>query len=187
MGMGSSLYSMSNRSTSSIYASLENGIDIFFRHETDRGQLLHALFPEPASLTAYTSWYKEKTIEFVLEHSYKIQGVPGTRVDIVRNVINLVSVHWVADWLIGIPLKTKANPKGLFTEQELYDMLTILFQCVFINVQPEHGWALRHGAKQVGDIVLQMIEKSLNEASPKTASVCYDSISPVLASDPWAI
>ncbi|CAL1708758.1 unnamed protein product [Somion occarium] len=155
---------------------LTNGYGFFLvfdeqpKHETDRGQLLHALFPEPASLTAYTSWYKEKTIEFVLEHSYKIQGVPGTRVDIVRNVINLVSVHWVADWLIGIPLKTKANPKGLFTEQELYDMLTILFQCVFINVQPEHGWALRHGAKQVGDIVLQMIEKSLNEASPKTAS-----------------
>ncbi|KAI0081382.1 heme peroxidase [Panus rudis PR-1116 ss-1] len=140
------------------------------KHDTDRARLLHALFPEKSSISDYVSWYKQKTIEKIEENSYTIDGVPGTRVDIVRNVINLVSVHWVADYLAGIPLKTKANPKGLFTEQEVYDMLALMFTCVFINVQPEHGWALTHGAKQIGDVVLQLIEKSINEASPKTSS-----------------
>lgn len=98
-------------------------------------------------------------------------GSPGTRVDIVRNVINLVAVHWAADYLIGIPLKTKATPKGMFTEQEVYDIFSLLFTCVFINVLPEHGWSLRTQAKQFGDVINSLIEKSLNEASPRTAAV----------------
>ena len=36
----------------------------------------------------------------IKRESYKISGIPGTRVDIVRNVINLVSVHWTADYLV---------------------------------------------------------------------------------------
>ncbi|KAH8099451.1 heme peroxidase [Cristinia sonorae] len=139
------------------------------RHSKDRSLVLHSLFPTQDSLVNYVNFYKTKTLELLKENSYKISGVPGTRVDIVRNVINLVSVHWAADYLIGIPLKTKANPKGMFTEQEVYDIFSLLFTCVFINVQPEHGWTLRTQAKQVGDVINSLIEKSLNEVSPKTA------------------
>lgn len=146
-------------------------IDILFRHDTDRAQLLHALFPDQASISNYTAWYKQTTTDLIKQYSYTIGGLPGTRVDIVRNVINIAAVHWAADYLCGIPLKTAANPKGVFTEQEVYDMLSLLFTCVFINVQPEHGWALEHGAKKVGDIINAMIEKSIKEAAPQTASV----------------
>ena len=38
----------------------------------------------------------------------------------------------------------------MFTEQEVYDMLMVLFTCVFINVLPEHGWALRNGVWALG-------------------------------------
>ena len=35
-------------------------------------------------------------------YSYqRYDGVPGTYVDIVRDVINIVSVHWAADRLVG--------------------------------------------------------------------------------------
>lgn len=123
------------------------------------------------SITNYTNWYKQTTTDLIKQWSYTIDGIPGTRIDIVRNVINIAAVRWAADYLIGIPLKDKANPKGVFTEQEVYDILSVLFTCVFINVQPEHGWALRTGAKKVGDIINSLIEKSINEAAPKTASV----------------
>ncbi|TCD62866.1 hypothetical protein EIP91_006272 [Steccherinum ochraceum] len=140
------------------------------KHEKDRSLVLHSLFPTQDSMANYVNFYKSKTLELLKENSYKISGVAGTRVDIVRNVINLVSVHWAADYLIGIPLKTKANPKGMFTEQEVYDIFSLLFTCVFINVQPEHGWTLRTQAKQVGDVINSLIEKSINEASPRTAA-----------------
>lgn len=110
-------------------------------------------------------------MELIKQWSYVLDGIPGTRVDIVRNVINLVSVHWAASYLVGIPLKTVASPKGVFTEQEVYDILSLLFTCVFIDVQPEHGWALRASAKQYGDVINSMIEKSLDEAAPLKNSV----------------
>ena len=119
----------------------------------------------------YIAFYKSKTSELIKSQSYQIDGVPGTRVDIVRNVINITSVHWAADYLIGLPLKTKENPKGMFTEQETYDIFMLLFTCVFINVQPEHGWSLRTQSKQMGDVINQLIEKSINEAAPRSASV----------------
>ena len=60
----------------------------------------------------------------------------------------------------------------MFTEQEVYDMLSLLFACVFLNIAPENGWMLRQGGKQVGDIINKLIEKSLNEVAPST-SVCF--------------
>ena len=70
-----------------------------------------------------------------------------------------------------IDLKTKENPRGMFTEQEVYDMLMVLFTCVFINVLPEHGWALRNGAAQVGQIVNNLIEKSYASIVPSVSAV----------------
>ncbi len=143
------------------------------RHDDDRAFALHALFPDQGSIANYTTWYKQKTLDLIKQYSYTIDGLPGTRVDVVRNVINVAAVHWAADYLCGIPLKDQANPKGVFTEQEIYDILSLLFTCVFINVQPEHGWALRTGAKKVGDIVNSLVEKSINEAAPRSASVSW--------------
>ncbi|EJC98652.1 heme peroxidase [Fomitiporia mediterranea MF3/22] len=140
------------------------------KHSEDRSFVWHALFPDMNTYKQNVEWYKTKTRQMLEEKKMKYDGVPGTYVDVIRDVVNLVSVHWAADKLCGIPLKTKANPHGLFTEQEVYDMFTILFMCVFENIAPEHGWALRSGAQQVGKIVNGLIEKSLADAAPHTAS-----------------
>ena len=52
----------------------------------------------------FVKYYVETTKMLIKRESYKISGIPGTRVDIVRNVINLVSVHWTADYLVRFPL-----------------------------------------------------------------------------------
>ncbi|GJJ14559.1 hypothetical protein Clacol_008824 [Clathrus columnatus] len=135
-------------------------------HETDRSQNLHALFPDTQTINNYVSWYKQKISDLIKEHSYKIDGVPGTRVEIVGNVINAAAVHWACDYLMGIPLKTKDNPHGILTEQEVYDALALLFTCVFINVLPEHSWSLRYNAKQIGDVINAFIQNSITEVAP---------------------
>lgn len=62
---------------------------------------MHALFPDgKASLAQYAQAFKTMTNDLIKEYSYKIEGVPGTRIDIVNNVINLVSVRWIADFLV---------------------------------------------------------------------------------------
>lgn len=122
-------------------------------------------------MSTYVTFYKETIVNLLKEHSYKLPGLPGTRVDIVRNVFNIACVHWASYYLAGLPLKTKSNPSGIFTEQEAYDMFSLLHTAVFLNIQPEHGWILKTAGTQVGAIVSQLIEKSINEASPGTASV----------------
>ena len=95
-------------------------------------------------------WYRDSVIRNIKERSWKYEGVPGTYIDIV-NVINATSVHWAADRMVrfpllqfifvsksdckvfqcGLPLKTEQNPSGLYTEQEIYDMFSILVSIEF--------------------------------------------------------
>ncbi|CAL1694713.1 unnamed protein product [Somion occarium] len=140
------------------------------KHNWYRKEVIRALFPDHDTCNGYVAWYKAKTQELLQEYSYKIDGVPGTRVDIVRNVINLVAVHWASGWLVGAPLKTRQHPIGLFTEQEMYDVLMLLCTCVFINVLPEHGFFLRSQAKVIGDKINGLIESSIEAAAPQTTT-----------------
>ena len=68
-------------------------------------------------------------------------------------------------------LKTEDHPTGMFTEQEVYDMLLVIFTSVFLNVQPEHGWALRAGADQIIKIFNHQIEKSYREVVPAVSAI----------------
>ena len=61
---------------------------------------MHALFSSKDSVAKYVEGYKNLTRKMVQEHSYKMKGAPGIRVDVVRNVVNLVAVHWVTDYLV---------------------------------------------------------------------------------------
>jgi len=92
-------------------------------------------------------------------------------VDIIKNVINLVCIHWAADRLCGLPLKTKAKPGGIITEQEAYDVLSTLFICVFENLLPENGWTLRTVGKQVSDLFNKMVDQTIKAAVPARCEV----------------
>ena len=75
--------------------------------------------------------------------------------------------------MLGLPLKDKSHPKGIFTEQETYDMFAIMFMCAVSNAVPEHGFTLRTAAKPISDVVNQFLYKSINEASPNTSKVHF--------------
>ncbi|EPS97159.1 hypothetical protein FOMPIDRAFT_95975 [Fomitopsis schrenkii] len=136
------------------------------KHDKDRAFCWHALVPDMETMNGYTKWYRDMTEQLLKEKQFKYDGVDGTYVDVIRDVINLVSVHWAADKLCGISLKTKANPHGAFTEQEVYTMFSVLFMCVFENVAPENGWTLRSAAAKVGAIINTLIQQSIQEATP---------------------
>jgi linoleate 10R-lipoxygenase len=141
------------------------------KHDADKALALHALFPSADSLEKYRQWYKEGVAQRIKERSWTYDGVPGRYVDIVKDVINVVSVHWAADRLCGIELKTKENPHGLFTEQEVYDMFTTLFTLSFLSIgDQEHGFSLRHEALQAGGVIQALIAKAVLEVAPGSVS-----------------
>jgi linoleate 8R-lipoxygenase / 9,12-octadecadienoate 8-hydroperoxide 8R-isomerase len=83
------------------------------------------------------------------------------QVDIVRDVAALANTHFSAS-LFSLPLKTEKCPHGIYTEQELYQVLSILFMSIFYDIDPMKSLLLRNAAKmltqQLGQLVLFNVE-----------------------------
>jgi len=76
-------------------------------------------------------WYSEKTAEFISERSYKLDKSTNKRyVDIVRDVLNILPIHWVSLEVGGLSLKTPQQPRGQFLESQLQQMLRDIYACV---------------------------------------------------------
>ena len=89
-------------------------------------QAVHALYPDANAIPKYVDWFRKKTLELLSEKSYRYEvqlfcddlfltacsyeGVSGKHVDIVRDVIDLLGVHWAADQLV----RDKAHTPVLF-------------------------------------------------------------------------
>ncbi|KAJ7469076.1 heme peroxidase [Mycena latifolia] len=140
------------------------------KHDPDRIRALHALFPSKKSLEEYGAWFREFTTQKIKERSWKYDGVPGNYIDIVKSVINAAVVHWAADRLAGLPVKTKDNPRGPYTEAEYYEMFATLFTFTFIVIgDSEHGFSLNWEATQAGGVLQALVAKSVLEVAPQTA------------------
>lgn len=103
------------------------------------------------SMKAFYSMIAQRLLE---EKASRIAG--KMQCDVVRDVGNLAHTHFVAH-MFNLPLKCKENPKGVFSEQELYMALTTLFMTVFHDLDPVKSLPLRQRAKglasQLGGIV----------------------------------
>ncbi|OJD17342.1 hypothetical protein AJ78_02580 [Emergomyces pasteurianus Ep9510] len=109
-------------------------------------------------------FYEEITLKLLHGNSYKIAGV--NQVDIVRDVANYAQVHFAAS-VFSLPLKTVDNPRGIYTEAELYVVMALVFTCIFFDADPAKSFHLRQGARKatqgLGDIVMlnvQLIKQS---------------------------
>ncbi|THV00227.1 heme peroxidase [Dendrothele bispora CBS 962.96] len=153
------------------------GFDERKKHDDDLAWAVRAFFPNKSAMDEYRQWYREKVQHAVETRSYTYNGVPGKYVDIVNDVINNVAVHWVADKILGIPLKTKENPRGLFTEQEVYDIFTTLFTATFLAFEDnEHGFSLNQNVFQAGAAMQALVYKSVAEVAPPTRVLPFDPI-----------
>lgn len=70
-------------------------------------------------------------------------GAHTNYIDIVRDVINLLPVHWLSNDIIGLPLKIEGNPRGTYREQDLYNWFADIANYVYCNTDPSNDWALR--------------------------------------------
>lgn len=104
------------------------------------------------------SFYSTITERLLSEKSYKIAS--ERQVDIVRDVGNLAHTHFVAR-MFNLPLKTKENPKGVFSEQELYKALAVIFVCIFFDMDAAKSFPLRQAAKEVAEKLGGIVETNV--------------------------
>ncbi|PVF94289.1 heme peroxidase [Serendipita vermifera] len=133
------------------------------RHQNLRSMMRRALYRDGA-LPKYAEFYGEHTRELIKLRSF--QSGPGKKaVNIVRDVINVVPVHWVCEEIAGLPLKSEKAPAGIFTEQEVYNMIACIFTFIFLNHYPENDWPLRTNSLSFAEKLLQFIKARLAKVS----------------------
>ena len=78
----------------------------------------------------------------------------------VRSVGNLAHVHFAAN-VFSLPLKTKEQPHGVYSEQELYTVLAAIFTCIFSDLDPAKSFPLRVAAKAVTQHLGKLVEANV--------------------------
>lgn len=128
------------------------------KNAESRKIVMHGLYPKDWH-TEVRKFYEDMTAKLMKEHSYKMGN--AYQVDVVRDVAALANAHFSAS-LFSLPLKTEEHPHGIYTEQELYQVLSILFIAIFYDIDPTKSFLLRNAAKmltqQLGDLVLLNVE-----------------------------
>ncbi|KAH9994375.1 linoleate diol synthase [Xylariaceae sp. FL0662B] len=104
------------------------------------------------------SFYSQITDQLIKEKSYKLAG--QNFVDVIRDVGNIGPVHF-ASRIFNLPLKTKENPKGIYSEHELYTVLALIFVCIFFDIDPVKSFPLRQTAKAVTTQLGRLIETNV--------------------------
>ncbi|KAM0345970.1 hypothetical protein ACHAPU_006024 [Fusarium lateritium] len=111
---------------------------------------------------AVKSFYAITAEKLLAQKSYKLAG--KTQVDVVRDVGNVAHTHFVAR-MFNLPLKTEENPKGIFSEQELYKILAVIFTCIFFDIDPAKSFPLRQGAREVAQALGKVVEMNVKLAT----------------------
>lgn len=126
-------------------------------HAHQRKCMGHLLYKDTWK-TAIKTFYAQIAEKLLAEKSYKM--ATSTHVDVIRDVGNLAHTHFVSR-MFNLPLKTADNPKGLFSEQELYKILSVIFVCIFFDIDPAKSFPLRLGAKEVAQQLGSLIETNV--------------------------
>lgn len=104
-------------------------------------------------------FYIATTRKLLTQYSYQIAGV--NQVDIVRDIAGLANTHFSAS-VFSLPLKTETSPHGIYNEQELTQVLSVLFMAIFYDIDPSKSFMLRGAAhtlaQQLGQLVLLNVE-----------------------------
>ncbi|EAA30613.1 fatty acid oxygenase [Neurospora crassa OR74A] len=92
------------------------------------------------------AFFAQTTDALLAGESYNVGG--HLLVDLVRDVGNIVPTLFAAK-VFGISLQTKNNTNGLYTPQELYAVLAVIFAAIFYDHDPVKTHQLRDAARTV--------------------------------------
>ncbi|KAF2456698.1 fatty acid oxygenase PpoC [Lineolata rhizophorae] len=104
------------------------------------------------------AFYEYITLKLLHEKSFKIAGI--NHVDITRDVGNLAHVHFASN-VFSLPLKTAAQPRGVFTEHEMYMALAAIFICIFFDLDPAKSFPLHVAARAVAAKLGALVEANV--------------------------
>ncbi|KAL8290495.1 hypothetical protein RQP46_002753 [Phenoliferia psychrophenolica] len=131
---------------------------------------------DPASARMMAAFYQpnfeKDTSGFfsrLTEHQIKVSSLPYAnsatcRLDIVRDVCNVVAIEWIAN-RFALPIKRKETPHGLISIPDLRMMLLGLFNFSTFDLLPKNGWLLRETSIASSAALTKLIKARVTTAS----------------------
>jgi len=123
--------------------------------------------------------FQYTTSLLIKEKSVNHIGSTLKSVDIVKDVINLLPIYWIADEIFDLDMKTKRNPSGIHRDQELYEKFADVGNYVIMNSSPVHDWTLHERARKTTDDFTERIKEHLARLSRSILS--FDGFSETLS------
>ncbi|KAJ4861751.1 hypothetical protein T069G_02705 [Trichoderma breve] len=108
--------------------------------------------------SAVKAFYAKTAETLLAQKSYTIMN--KKHIDIVRDFGNTAHTHYAAQ-IFNIPLKTQENPKGVFSEHELYASLAAIFTTIFLDIDPVKSFSLRQKTKEAADALGESLETTI--------------------------
>ncbi|KAJ7254701.1 heme peroxidase [Mycena haematopus] len=108
----------------------------------------------------WATYFAAETQRLIEQRSLDHIGKSGKvqYVDIVRDVINVLPVHWICQHLAGLPLKTG----DLKDEQRQYEAFSDVCRYVFSNSEPVNDWRLRESSVKTFHNFEQVVKEHLS-------------------------
>ncbi|KAL2163210.1 hypothetical protein VTH06DRAFT_5266 [Thermothelomyces fergusii] len=110
------------------------------------------------------AFYAKATEELLDNQSYHLGGL--RLVDLVRDVGNIAPTLFVSA-LFNLPLETADNRKGIYSEHELYAVLSVIAEAVFTNPDPVRKFPLFEAAKTVAAQLASAVERTVKNPKAK--------------------
>ncbi|KAF9512302.1 hypothetical protein BS47DRAFT_1486396 [Hydnum rufescens UP504] len=122
------------------------------------------LFVPKTELEVTGKYFYEKTLQLLQEKSFWLNDEVTNFVDIVKDVLRLVPVHWVSTQIAGLPLKTATEPHGIYYEQQMYQILKDIYSFIFLEADISLKIPQRREARQHVERLLSFIKISMRKA-----------------------
>ncbi|KAH7919845.1 heme peroxidase [Leucogyrophana mollusca] len=91
-------------------------------------------------------------------------------IDIAKDVLDLLPVHWAANTVIGLPMRTLSNPYGELSAEHWSRLFVDVSRYLYFNREPAHDWMLHKKATEAADQIMQPLQAHLRRLSDGIAS-----------------
>ncbi|GIJ87821.1 hypothetical protein Asppvi_006734 [Aspergillus pseudoviridinutans] len=110
-------------------------------------------------------FYEDITTKLIEDKTRRFGGL--NQVDITKDVGNLAPVIFASN-VFSLPLRSKENSRGIYTEHEMFKVLATLYNCLYFDIDKTKSFPLHHASQAVGEPLGKALEanvKSLGGSS----------------------
>ncbi|KAE9992939.1 hypothetical protein EG327_007247 [Venturia inaequalis] len=123
-------------------------------------QVCRTITADPKFNPTVRRYFEDKTAAMIAKKSYKLANL--TQVDVIRDVGNLVPVHYVSE-LFSLPLKTSADAAKVFTEQELYLALLSIYTSFLEDVDSIDSFQMRQVSYSAVQTLGRLVQANVDD------------------------